>query len=72
MVISTDNVILNLAGALGVNTLGLFNKYPNYRWFDLTGEDVVWYKSVKPLQCQVENDWTSLMKQVEDIVKTQI
>ena len=72
MVISTDNVILNLAGALGVNTLGLFNKYPNYRWFDLTGEDVVWYKSVKPLQCQVENDWTLLMKQVEDIVKTQI
>lgn len=72
MVISTDNVILNLAGALGVNTLGLFNKYPNYRWFDLTGDDVVWYKSVKPLQCQVENNWTSLMKQVEDIVKTRI
>lgn len=72
LVISTDNVLLNLAGALGVKTLGLFNKYPNYRWFDLSGENVVWYESVKPLQCQVEDDWESLFNQVEEIVKTLI
>ena len=72
LVISTDNVLLNLAGALGVKTLGLFNKYPNYRWFDLSGENVVWYESVKPLQCQVEDDWDSLFNQVEEIVKTLI
>ena len=69
MVISSDNVILNLAGALGIKTIGLFNKYPNYRWFDLTGEDVVWYKSVKPLQCSVENQWSDLFVMVENEIK---
>lgn len=68
LVISSDNVILNLAGAIGVRTIGLFNKYPNYRWFDLTGEDVVWYKSVKPLQCTVENNWVELVDKVEEII----
>lgn len=68
LVISSDNVILNLAGALGVRTIGVFNKYPNYRWFDLSGEDVVWYKSVKPLQCRTENNWSELFEQVKVLV----
>lgn len=72
LVVSTDNVILNLAGALGVKTLGLFNKYPNYRWFDLSGGDVVWYKSVMPLQCSVENGWDELFVKVEEIIKNEI
>ncbi len=50
IVISTDNVILNLAGALGVRTLGLFTKYPNFRWFKCSVEDVGWYKSVHPIK----------------------
>ena len=50
VVISTDNVILNLAGALGVKTYGLFNEYPNFRWFKLSGADLGWYSSVKPYQ----------------------
>lgn len=62
--VTTDNVLLNLAGALGVKTFGIFNKYPNYRWFDLSGNDVVWYKSVKPFQCVTENDWSEVMKRV--------
>lgn len=49
IIISTDNVILNLAGALGVKTLGLFTKYPNFRWFKLTGDNVGWYNSVQPI-----------------------
>lgn len=68
LVISSDNVILNLAGALGVKTLGLFNKYPNYRWFDLSGDDVVWYKSVKPLQCTEENNWKDILHKAKEIV----
>ena len=47
-VISTDNVILNLAGALGVKTIGLFTTNPNFRWFKLKN-DVGWYKSVSPI-----------------------
>lgn len=71
LVISSDNVILNLAGALGVKTYGLFNKYPNYRWFDLTGDNVKWYESVKPFQCLVENDWSELLVKVENEIKKQ-
>lgn len=52
VVLSTDNVILNLAGSLGVKTLGLFTKYPNFRWFKLSGNDVGWYKSVRPVQIE--------------------
>lgn len=52
VVLSTDNVILNLAGSLGVKTLGLFTKYPNFRWFKLSGDDVGWYKSVRPVQIE--------------------
>lgn len=70
--VTTDNVLLNLAGALGVKTFGIFNKYPNYRWFDLSGNDVVWYKSVKPFQCVTENDWTEVMKRVISVVKSDI
>lgn len=50
MVISTDSVILNLAGAMGVKTYGLFSEHPNFRWFKLTGDNVGWYKSVIPMQ----------------------
>lgn len=52
VVLSTDNVILNLAGSLGVKTLGLFTKYSNFRWFKLSGNDVGWYKSVRPVQIE--------------------
>jgi len=69
LVISSDNVILNLAGALGKRTYGIFNKYPNYRWFDLSGENVVWYNSVKPFCCKEENDWNSALKMAEAELK---
>ncbi len=71
LVITSDNVILNLAGALGKRTYGIFNKYTNYRWFDLSGENVIWYNSVKPIQCDEENDWTSAMKKAEQILKSE-
>ncbi|MCD8377549.1 MAG: tetratricopeptide repeat-containing glycosyltransferase family protein [Candidatus Gastranaerophilales bacterium] len=64
LIITSDNVILNLAGALGKKTYGVFNRYPNYRWFDLTGENVKWYNSVKPFSCDEENDWASAMKKI--------
>lgn len=70
--VTTDNVLLNLAGALGVKTFGIFNKYPNYRWFDLSGYDVVWYKSVKPFQCVTENDWSEVMKRVITNVEVEV
>lgn len=73
MVVTTDNVILNLAGAMGKKTFGIFNRYPNYRWFNLSGNNVRWYDSVKPFQCSEENAWEDVMKSVEseigDLIK---
>lgn len=64
LIITTDNVILNLAGALGVKTIGLYNRFHDYRWFKLEGEDVGWYKSVKPYKCEKLNGWHELINQV--------
>lgn len=72
IVISTDNVILNLAGALGVRTLGLFNKYPNFRWFKLTGEDTGYYKTVKPIQVGENNLWTPVISKVMNTLKEEV
>ena len=66
LVITTDNVILNLAGAMGIKTFGLFNKYPNFRWFKLTGEDTGWYKTVKPYQTEDNDYWTDIIFKVRN------
>lgn len=68
LVISTDNVILNLAGALGVNTIALFNKQTNYRWFKLDGENVGWYNCVKPLQVDLQDDWNPVFLKLVNIL----
>lgn len=69
LIISTDNVILNLAGALGIKTFGLFNKFTEYRWFDLTGDDVVWYKSVKPYKASGMNIWKDVVAKVKKDIR---
>lgn len=67
LIISTDNVILNLAGALGVTTFGIFNKNPNFRWFKLSG-DTGWYKSVTPLQAEENNCWAPIFSELVNIL----
>jgi len=69
LVVSTDNVILNLAGALGVDTIGLFNKETNYRWFKTRGKNVGWYESVKPLQTNILNEWNGVFSELLKEVK---
>lgn len=64
LMITTDNVILNLAGALSVKTIGLFNRTHDFRWFKLAGNDVGWYKNVRPYKCERLNDWHELIIQV--------
>lgn len=64
IVISADNVLLNLAGALGVKTFGLFNYHNQFRYFDLTGDDIVWYTSVKPFVCNDVDNWKEVIDRV--------
>ena len=64
IVVSTDNCILNLAGAIGKETLGLFNYHFEFRWYDLTKEDVGYYTSVKPIINKEFDDWSESVNKV--------
>ncbi len=65
LIISADNVVLNLAGALGKQTLGLFNLYPEYRWYDLKGGAATnWYGSIEVYQNKHQDMWDDTIKRV--------
>jgi len=64
LIVTTDNVLLNLAGALGKKTYALMNAYSEYRWYKLSGEDIGWYKSVKPFVADEMNGWEDVFKKV--------
>ncbi len=69
MFISSDNGVMNLAGALGIPSICLFNTISEWRWIVTQGEDVVWYKSVKPLQCPTSRAWDIPVRQAIEIVE---
>lgn len=69
VVVSSDNCILNLAGAIGKKTLGVFNYHYEFRWYDLTGENCGWYTSVKPIVNNEYNDWNISMQKVVELIK---
>lgn len=73
LLITVDNSTMNLAAALGKKTFGLFNFLPEFRWFDLSGEDVKWYNTVKPYQCDKLNNWEKpiekLISDVKELLK---
>ena len=67
IIVTTDNAILNLAGALGKPTLGLFNRFAEYRWFDIEdGKPLKWYDKVKVFQNNAQDDWKDTIKHVRD------
>ena len=68
-VITTDNVVMNLAGAMGKKTFGLFNVFSECRWYKTEGENIGWYKSVKPLRAKNYNEWTPLIKTLKNEIK---
>lgn len=69
LMVTTDNGVMNLAGALGVKTFGLFNKITEWRWFKTQGNDIAWYKSIKPFQCPTSKAWDVPMQEVVEEVK---
>ena len=73
LMVTTDNGVMNRAGALGIKTFALFNTITEWRWFKTTGNDIAWYKSIKPFQCPTSKAWDVPVKQViEEIEKMQI
>lgn len=68
IIITADNVILNLAGAMNKKTIGLFNFFYSYRWYDLNEENCGWFTSVKPIVNEELNNWKpSIEKTVKDV-----
>lgn len=68
IILTSDNCILNLAGAMGKRTIGIFNYHYEFRWYDLTGEDCGWFKSVKPIVNDENDDWdASISKAIKEI-----
>lgn len=64
LIVTSDNVLLNLAGALGKKAFALMNAYSEYRWYKLSGNDIGWYKSVKPLVACEMNGWKHVFNEV--------
>lgn len=69
LVVTTDNVVMNLAGALGIKTFGLFNVFSESRWYKTEGEDIGWYKSVKPFVAKDFNDWKPVIDSIKECVE---
>lgn len=73
LMVTTDNGVMNLAGALGVKTFGIFNTVTEWRWFKTYGDDIAWYKSIKPFQCPTSDDWeTPINNILEEVEKLRI
>ncbi len=64
LMVTTDNGVMNLAGALGIKTFGIFNRIVEWRWFKTQGEDIAWYKSIKPFQTPTSGAWEVPIKEI--------
>lgn len=70
LMVTTDNGVMNLAGALGIKTFGIFNRISEWRWFKTQGEDIAWYKSIKPFQAPTSDAWEIPVREIlEEIDK---
>ena len=69
ILLSSDNCVLNLAGAMGKKTIGVFNYHYEYRWYDLSGKDSGWYKSVYPIVNNEYNDWSLSLEKAVELIK---
>ena len=71
LMVTTDNGVMNLAGALGIKTFGIFNTISEWRWFKTDGDDIVWYKSIRPFTCPTSDAWNvpveAILKEVDKI-----
>ena len=52
--------------------LNWFNKETNYRWYQTDGENVGWYKSVKPLLAKKQNCWENVLFELANLVKLKL
>ena len=64
LVITIDNSTAHLAAALGVPTWVLLPFAPDWRWLQ-TGEDSLWYPTMRIFRQTEPEDWQSVVRRVE-------
>ena len=64
LVVSVANTTVHMAGALGVPTVAMLARVPDWRWMAAGGE-CVWYPSVRLLRQDRAGDWTEVLGNVE-------
>ena len=64
-VVSSDSSVAHLSSAMGIPTLILLCKIPEWRW-GLEGSESRWYKSCKLYRQKEKNNWESV---IQDVVK---
>jgi len=63
LLISVDTSVAHLAGALGIPTLLLITRQPDYRWL-LDREDSPWYPTLRVYRQPSFGDWASALQQI--------
>lgn len=61
LVISSDTSVAHLAGAIGVKTYTLLQKYPDWRWLN-KGEESYLYPSMKLFRQKQNRNWKSVFQ----------
>lgn len=67
LIISVDNGIANLAGALGLDVYTLLCAHDQWYWFGDT-HDSLWYPSMRLLKQQTANNWAPLVKELAHLI----
>lgn len=62
-IISIDSSVAHLAGALGVPTFILLEKFPDFRWYPFDNK-IPWYKSWIPIKQTNRCDWPSAVNKL--------
>lgn len=69
LLITVDTSVVNLAGALGINTYMLLPYYPDWRWFD-NDDKTEWYDSVRIFKQTEKNSWhNEVLRIISELTK---
>lgn len=71
LLITIDTAQAHLAGSLGLPAWVMLAAQPDFRWL-LTGEDCIWYNSLKLFRQPIAEDWKSVIQTIkEKLIKEQ-
>jgi hypothetical protein len=67
VIVTIDTSLAHLAGAMGIQTLLMLGKTPDWRW--LIGRDYsVWYPNVRLFRQEMSGDWAPVVERVAEVL----